>query len=222
MDKRVNDLRKRMTEQAGAELPPLVLRARELVASAQSQGESPEMIDPEPRLYSARSADSGEFQLFQAVAKVFEETKELQRRLAGLPAGYEAIEDFALSVAGLFAPLEVFQAQVTELARACEPMKAVQIQVAQLATSCTSLKDLEEQLGQVSRAFQIHLDGLAKALEPAKGLHARAKRLVRILEPATLLQGEFRRLSDRFSAPPSEREAESMAPADEKPSMTGK
>lgn len=217
MDKRFNDLRKRLTEQAGAELPPLVLRARELVASAQSQGESPEMIDQEPRLYSARSAETGEFQLFQAVAKVFDETKELQRQLAGLPAGYEAIEEFTLSVASLFAPLEAFQEQVAQLARVCEPMKAVQMQVGQLANNFTAMKALEQQLGQLSQAFQIHLDSLVKALEPAKGLHARAARLVRLLEPASLLQGEFRRLSDRFAAPPPEPEAESVATADEKP-----
>jgi len=42
LDKRFNELRKRLTEQAGAELPPLVLRARELVASAQAQPEAAE------------------------------------------------------------------------------------------------------------------------------------------------------------------------------------
>jgi hypothetical protein len=215
LDKRFNDLRKRLTEQAGAELPPLVLRGRELAAAAQSHAEAAEMIDAEAELYPARSTETGEFQLFQAVAKVFEETKELQRRLGELPAGYEAIEDFALSVAGLFAPLEAFQEHVTELARACEPMKAVQMQVAQLANNFTAMKALEEQLGQLGRAFQIHLDNLVKALEPAKGLHVRAARLVRMLEPATLLQGEFRRLSDRFAAPP-EPEANSAAPAADK------
>jgi hypothetical protein len=155
--------------------------------------------------YVARS-ESSEYQLFQAVSTIFEQTSALQDRLAKLPLEYEPVERLGRSIALVFGPLEAFQKQVKQLARAFEPMKTIQTQVAHLARHFTPVKALEQQLENLASAFEIHLGILVKALEPAIELQTRAEQLVKLLEPAQTLQEEFTRLADMFvaSAPASE------------------
>jgi len=260
LDIRLNDLRKRLLQQSGAESAATpVVRARDLAASTQTRNDSPEAIDPEPRIYSVRrllqnfspemepveepaspapataengsaaaphsrphadaaahpeslpaaildyvaKSESSEYQLFQAVSKVFEETRTLQDRLAKLPLEYEPVERLARSIAALFGPLEAFQDQVTQLARAFEPMKAIQLQVAQLAQNFAPVRALEQQLENLASAFQIHLGMLVRALDPAVELQARAAKLAIQLAPAQSLQNEFTRLARLFVVPDS-------------------
>jgi hypothetical protein len=149
--------------------------------------------------YVARS-EASEYQLFQAVSKIFEQTKALQDRLAKLPLEYEPIEKLGRSIAVVFGPLEAFQKQVKQLARAFEPMRTIQTQVAHLAQNFTPAKALEEQLENLAGAFEIHLGVLVKALEPAIEIQTRAEQLVKLLQPAQTLQEEFTRLAGMFVA----------------------
>ena len=146
----------------------------------------------------AERAPTSEYQLFQAVAKVFEQTNGLRDQLAELSAAFEPVEELSKSAASVFGTLKRFQEQVSMLAEAFEPMRAFQKQVAQLAQSFEAMRPLEQQLGHLASGFQIHLDLLVKALEPAKELGARMLKLAQILEPASALQEEFSRLSDSF------------------------
>lgn len=147
---------------------------------------------------SAERTSSNSFQLFQAVAKVFEQTNGLRDQLAELSAAFEPVEELSKSATSVFGTLKRFQEQVSRLAEAFEPMRSFQMQVAQLAQSFEAMRPLEQQLGHLASGFQIHLDLLVKALEPAKELGARMLKLAQILEPASDLQEEFSRLSDSF------------------------
>lgn len=162
--------------------------------------------------YVARS-ESSEYQLFQAVSTIFEQTRALQDRLAKLPLEFEPVERLGRSIALVFGPLEAFQKQVKQLARAFEPMKTIQTQVAHLAQNFTPVKALEQQLENLASAFEIHLGVLVKALEPAIELQTRAEQLVKLLEPAQTLQEEFTRLAGMFVAAPAS-EAEPAAGAE--------
>jgi hypothetical protein len=272
LDIRLNDLRKRLLQQSGAESAPApVVRARDLAVPAQARQDSAEAIDPETRIYSVRrllqnfspemepvdesaaapripaengssaaptphgeaptgveglpgavldyvaKSASSEYQLFQAVSKIFEQTTALQDRLTKLPLEYEPVEKLGRSVALVFGPLEAFHKQVRQLARAFEPMKSIQNQVAQLAQNFAPVKALEQQLDNLAAAFEIHLEMLVKALQPAIDLQTRAEQLVKLLEPAQTLHQEFTRLAGMFmvSAPVSEAEpAPGTGPAD--------
>jgi hypothetical protein len=179
-------------------------------APAGTEGLSGAILD-----YVAKS-EASEYQLFQAVSKIFEQTKALQDRLAKLPLEYEPIEKLGRSVAVVFGPLEAFQKQVKQLARAFEPMRTIQTQVAHLAQNFIPAKALEQQLENLAGAFEIHLGLLVKALEPAIEIQNRAEQLVKLLQPAQTLQEEFTRLAGMFISEPTSQAdpAASVEPSD--------
>ena len=142
-----------------------------------------------------------DYQVFQAVAKVFEQTRGARDQLDQLAMMYEPIEALGQAVAAAFGPLETFRQQLAHLARSFDSVKAFQLQVTQLAETCDAIKPLREQIGQLTGAFQIHLAMLIKALEPAEELRLRIVQLAEAFEPVTTLQEKFGQLLDSFDVP---------------------
>lgn len=141
---------------------------------------------------------NSQYQLAQAVAKVFEQTKGFQDRFADLTRMFEPVESVSQAALGSIEPLRNFEQQLTQLARSFEPMRAFQSQLAQLAQTFEPMKGLQEQLAQVSEAFQVHLGRLAKSLEPAKEFQLELLKLARAFDSAADLQSQFARLGETF------------------------
>src|SRR5262249_40150239 len=102
---------------AADQAPPEVERSEpEAPAPAGKNSPSP-ILEP-----SAERTSSNSFQLFQAVAKVFEQTNGLRDQLAELSAAFEPVEELSKSATSVFGTLKRFQEQVSRLAEAFEPM----------------------------------------------------------------------------------------------------
>jgi hypothetical protein len=158
---------------------------------------------------AASSPDEGEsmdqnsqYQLAQAVAKVFEQTKTFQERFAELNQMFEPIEKVGQAAARSFEPLKSFEGQLVQLARSFEPMRAFQLQLAQLAQTFEPMKGLQQQLAQLSEAFQLHLGRLTKSLDPAKEFQAELIKLARAFDPVADLQQQFGQLVETFKDGP--------------------
>jgi hypothetical protein len=193
-------------------------------AAPQNEASSPKGLT-DALLSYVEQTGSKEYQVFQAVGKVFDQTKDPQAQLNELTAMYEPIEALGQAVATVFGPLEAFRQQLAQLARTFEPVRSFQQQVAQLAETFEAVKPLQEQLVQLTGAFQIHLAMLIKALEPAEELRMRIIQLAEAFEPATTLHERFGELLGAFDvlAPESNVErsnAETVATA-AKDSPTG-
>jgi hypothetical protein len=142
-----------------------------------------------------------DYQVFQAVARLFDQTRGARDQLDELAMMYEPIEALGQSVAAAFGPLENFRQQLANLARSFDSVKAFQLQVTQLAETCDAVKPLREQIGQFTGTFQIHLAILIKALEPAEELRVRIVQLAEAFEPVTTLHEKFSQLLDSFDVP---------------------
>jgi hypothetical protein len=134
--------------------------------------------------------DTGiEYQLADAVAKVFEQTGNFQERFGEL--------------AEMFAPIErASQAAIRsyQLARSFEPMRSFQYQLAELAQTFAPMKGIQQQLVQLAEAFQIHLGRLSRSLEPAREFQFELLKLANAFESATELQNQFDQLAETFRA----------------------
>jgi len=145
---------------------------------------------------------NSQYQLAQAVAKVFDQTKGFQERFGELIQSFDQIEKLGQSAAGTLGSLKSFEHQLGQLARSFEPMRAFQVQLAQLAQSFEPMKGLQQQLSQLSEAFQLHLGQLVRAIEPAKEFQLQILRLARMFDSATELQDSFAQLMETFKGGP--------------------
>lgn len=145
---------------------------------------------------------NSQYQLAQAVAKVFDQTKGFQERLGELTRSFDQIEKLGQSAARTLGSLKSFEHQLGQLARSFEPMRAFQVQLAQLAQSFEPMKGLQEQLSQLSEAFQLHLGQLVQAIEPAKEFQLQILKLARMFDSATELQDSFAQLMETFKGGP--------------------
>ncbi len=151
-----------------------------------------------------QQSESSEYHVYQAVASVFEQTKESCRQLDELARMYEPVEAIGQTVGGVFAQLEAFRQQLTKLAQTFEPVKAFQQQVTQLAQTFEAVKPLREQIEQLTGAFQIHLAKLMRSLEPAEEVRVRILQLAEAFEPLATLHEKFGQLHDSFGVPAPE------------------
>ena len=145
---------------------------------------------------------NSQYQLAQAVAKVFEQTRTFQTKFGELTRMFEPIEQMGQATARTFEPLRTFEGQLVQLAHSFEPMRAFQLQLAQLAQTFEPMKGLQQQLAQLSEAFQLHLNRLAGSLEPAKEFQLQLLKLARAFDPVADLQAQFSRLVDTFKGTP--------------------
>lgn len=139
-----------------------------------------------------------QYQLAQAVAKVFEPTKTFQESLTRLTKTFEQVDILGQSASRALAPMKAFAEQVAQIAQNFGPMKAFQDQLAQLATNFEPMKGLHEQLAQIGQAFTAHLVELSRTLEPAKKLQSKVTELARSLESVSEMQEQFDRLAESF------------------------
>lgn len=147
---------------------------------------------------------NGQYQLAQAVAKVFEQTRTSQERFAELERMFEPIEQAGAAAARAIESLTTFERQLAQLAGSFEPMRAFQAQLAQLAQSFEPMRVLQRQLAQLSEAFQLHLGMLAKSLDPAREFQARLLKVTRAFDSVEDLRQRFTSLMETFKAEPIE------------------
>jgi hypothetical protein len=187
------------------EQPAAVASAFEHVSEAPDGATSEDASSPkglsDAVLSYVEKTGARDYQVFQAVAKVFEQTRGARDQLNELTMMYEPIEALGQAVAAAFGPLETFRQQLAHLVRSFDSVKAFQLQVTQLAETCDAIKPLREQIGQLTGAFQVHLAILIKALEPAEELRVRIVQLAEAFEPATTLHEKFSQLFDSFDVP---------------------
>jgi len=143
-------------------------------------------------------AGNSRYQLAQAVAKVFESTREYQERLADLGTSFDTIERLAQSAANAFEPIRAFRDQMEKLSSTFEPMRSFQEQLGTLAESFEPMKALHEQIAMLGEAFQINLAQLARAMEPARNFQVQLAALAKSFEAVDELQGQFLQLSESF------------------------
>jgi hypothetical protein len=141
---------------------------------------------------------NSQYQVAQAVAKVFEQVKIFEDRFAELTKTFEPVERLAQSAAKSFTPLRAFQDQLAQLSRSFEPMRAFQAQLAELAQSFEPMKGLQHQLALLSDAFEINIGQLVRSLDPAREFQLSLLKLARSFEPAIELQSDFALLADTF------------------------
>lgn len=153
-------------------------------------------LDSSAGEYSMES--NSQYQVAQAVSKVFEQVKAFEARFVELTRTFEPVEALAQSAAKSFTPLRAFHEQLAQLSRSFEPMRAFQVQLADLAQSFAPMKGLQHQLGLLSDAFEININQLVRSLQPAKEFQAQLIKLARAFEPATELADDFAVLADTF------------------------
>ncbi|MBF6559370.1 MAG: hypothetical protein IVW56_03685 [Candidatus Binataceae bacterium] len=141
---------------------------------------------------------NSQYQVAQAVAKVFEQVKVFEDRFAELTKTFEPVECLAQSAAKSFTPLRTFQEQLAQLSRSFEPMRTFQAQLAELAQSFEPMKGLQRQLALLSDAFEINIGQLVRSLDPAREFQLSLLKLARSFEPAIDLQSDFALLADTF------------------------
>jgi hypothetical protein len=206
-----DDARQRRSVEAVAPEPPpapqrpnsvsgSVLQYMQQAAASSTEGESIEQ-------------QNGQYQLAQAVAKVFEQTKTFQDEFAEMATVFEPIERIGKAAAHSFEPLRSLEQQLVQLAHSFEPMRAFQIQLVQLAQNYEAVKGLHEQFAQLSEAFHIHLDRLANSLQPAREFQLELLKLARAFDPATDLQAQFAQLAETFKGTPATANGNNAGPA---------
>ncbi len=141
---------------------------------------------------------NSQYQVAQAVSKVFEQVKAFEDRFVELTKTFEPVEALAQSAAKSFVPLRAFQEQLAQLSRSFEPMHVFQVQLAELAQSFAPMKGLEHQLALISDAFEININQLVRSLAPAKEFQAQLIKLAHAFEPASELADDFALLAENF------------------------
>ena len=142
---------------------------------------------------------NGQYQVAQAVARLFEQTRTFEDSFAELTGMFEPIGSIGQTAARSLEPLQSFGQRLVQLAHSFESMRAFQIQLAQLAQTFEPMKGLQEQLAQLSEAFQIHLNRLVGSLQHAKEFQLELLKLARAFDPVADLQEQFAQLAETLN-----------------------
>lgn len=151
--------------------------------------------------------DPDQYQIGEAVGKVFDQTKPLQASFDELTRSLSQIGKIEESAELAFAPLKEFQGQLAQLAESFQPMRAFQAHLAEIAQTFEPMKVLHDQLVQVGESLQGHVEELVRALDPVKDFRERILGLARSFEQASELEAELGELyqslnSANSDAPP--------------------
>jgi hypothetical protein len=149
----------------------------------QNAGEQP----PE----SINVQDAGQYQLAQAVAKVFDQTRAFEESLSGIRNMLDPMKQAGSSLAQSIEPLKALEAQIQELAQAFTSMRTFQSQLTQLAESFEPMRCLEQQVVQFSESFGLHLNRLNRTLDMARVFKNELVNLAQSLEPIDDMRGRF-------------------------------
>ena len=143
-----------------------------------------------------------QYQLAQAVAKVFDQTRAFEESLGGLQNMLDPMKQAGAALASLIEPLRSLEQQILELADAFDSMQSFQSQLTQLAESFEPMRGLEQQVVQFSQAFGIHLTRLNRSLYSARVFRSELVQLVQSLEPVEAMQGRFSELIEACNPKP--------------------
>jgi hypothetical protein len=140
-----------------------------------------------------------EFQVQYLVAKVFEPTKEWQKRWAvELATSLESLERMQQLAAATLAPMKALCEDMRNLPNAFAPLRAVQEQLGALAKSFAPMKELHQKLGLMLEDSGAPFIQLAKSLELTKLSPQRIAKLASTFEAAVQIQAEFDKLAQAF------------------------
>jgi hypothetical protein len=140
-----------------------------------------------------------EFQVQYLVAKVFEPTKEWQKRRAvELATALESLERMQQLAAATLAPMKALCEDMRNLPNAFAPLRAFQEQLGVLAKSFAPIKELHQKLALMLEDSGAPFIQLAKSLELTKLSPQRIARLATTFEAAAEIQAEFEKLAQAF------------------------
>lgn len=187
-------------------LPPDLNPATQPAAESSASATDPSSNFPSERPAGLASAvlsyvekeGTADYQVFQAVAKLFDQTQAARAQLNDLGVMYDSIEVLAQAVAGTFVPLDAFRQQLEQLARNFVPIKALRQEMARIAQTCDAIKPLQDQFTQLTGGFNLHIAELIKALEPAEEVRLRILQLAEAFEPLTTLHERLGELRGAF------------------------
>jgi hypothetical protein len=179
-------------DQPTAPAMPESVTAAVLQYVQQTTGEQPEE--------RAAVQDLGQYQLAQAVAKVFDQTRAFEESLSGIRNMLDPMKQAANSLAQSTGPLKALEEQIQELALAFTSMRTFQSQLTQLAESFEPMRCLEQQVVQFSESFGLHLRRLNRSLEMARVFKGELVNLAQSLEPIEELRERFDRLIGGYTA----------------------
>jgi prefoldin subunit 5 len=147
-------------------------------------------------------SEVGQYQLAQAVGKVFEQTRAFEETLTGLRSMLDPMKQAGASLSRSIEPLRSLERQIQDLAQAFDSIRSFQSQLAQLAESFEPMRCLEQQVVQFSEAVGVHLNRLNRSLDAARIFKGELVALVRSLEPVEEMQGRFINLIGACGAKP--------------------
>jgi hypothetical protein len=148
--------------------------------------------------------DPGQYQIGEAVGKVFDQTKPLQASFNELTRSLPQLGKIGESAELAFAPLKEFQGQLAQLAESFQPMHAFQAHLAEIAQTFEPMKVLHDQLAQVGESLQGHVEELVRALDPVKDFRERILGLARSFEQASEFQAELGKLYQSLNSASSD------------------
>lgn len=151
---------------------------------------------------SEPAIESGQYELAQAVAKVFDQTRSFEESLAGLRNMLGPIKQAGATLVSSIEPLRALEQQIQELAQSFDSIRTFQSQLSQLAESFEPMRRLEQQVNQFSEAFAIHLQRLSRSLDSARIFKGELKQLIESLDPVEEMQGRFSSLIASCSPKP--------------------
>lgn len=201
---RIYSVRKMLENLPADAIPPAALQPAAPVA--EPTGSLP--ADRNPNIAGAvlsyvETGGGAEYQVFQAVARLFDQTAAARANLNDLGSMYESIEMLAQTVAGTFVPLDAFRQQLEQLGRTFMPIKALRQEMARIAQTCDAIKPLQDQFTQLTTGFNLHITALIKALEPAEEVRLRIIQLAEAFEPLTTLHERLAELQGAFDGNPA-------------------
>ncbi len=146
--------------------------------------------------------ENGQYELAQAVAKVFDQTRYFEESLTGLRNMLGPMKQAGATLVSSIEPLRVLEQQIQELAQSFDSIRTFQSQLSQLAESFEPMRRLEQQVNQFSEAFAIHLQRLSRSLDSARIFKGELKQLIESLDPVEEMQGRFSSLIASCSPKP--------------------
>lgn len=196
---RIYSVRKLLESLPPEAMPPASIDGATPAAEAVGEAASGSPADLARAVLSyVESGGSADYQVFQAVARLFDQTQGARAQLNQLGTMFDSIESLAQTVASTFVPLDAFRQQLEQLARSFAPIKALRREMARIALTCEAIKPLQEQFTQLAGGFKLHIGALIKALEPAEEVRLRIVQLAEAFEPLATLHERLAELQGSF------------------------
>jgi len=137
-----------------------------------------------------------------AVAKIFEQTKEFKPRFEQLNDAIETIERLGEATARTFAPLKAFQSHLVYLVASLDAIRQFQNNLEQLVRTFSPAQALYDEMAALTDSFQLELQNFVQSLQPAREFRDRILVLARSLDQANEMLDELQELQSSFPVRP--------------------